>query len=321
MVSSDLTNERYVMKHKKILLVSCVVLLFVLTASIISVAKFSKSIKLRTATLKNSVKQILIEHEIKFLDQIQVAFAENYTAHESIINKINQRTNLLRSGPGLERSEDVSRFDQISFLVGLENDFRSVPASDICKMLNEGIAGLRSNLILSLVTSHIDKMETYDKVKTSAGKDIQLFYVPIKAIEPKVSFWPEGGNAIIYNLKGSYPCNNHIEELSRFYNNLNLMPLKYDLYRPSKLAGLFGGWHEDDLWTQCWVDEKREIVINVNLIRVGKPFFESDEVLVVILSPSSNDLEDALSYYDDLHDIESDKTVIDGRFFSFRFIN
>ena len=350
------------MKYKKLILVGSVISLIIFAVIIFSIVIFSKSIKPRTAELKDPVKmsatefrdalkqafikhgmelpednlltseetynelidklkRSYIKHEIEFLEKIRLTSVENYTVPESIINKISQRTKFLKKTLDLEWSETVFHFDRIAFLVDLENDFRAVDASDTCRMINEKIAVLRATQIFSLRTFHFDRIEHFDKVKASAGKDMQWFYVPVEAIEPAVSFFLEGGSAIGYQLKGNFPFTSRIEELSKYYNNLNLIPLEYDLCQPGKLAGLSGGWYEDLLWTQCWVDDKREKVINANLMHGGEPFFDPNEVLIVIFNSSSNYLKEALSYYDALHGPESNKTVFDGRFFSFRPIN
>ncbi|MHC4395025.1 MAG: hypothetical protein ACYS1A_05165 [Planctomycetota bacterium] len=350
------------MKHKKLLLVGSLIISTVLIISVVIFSKSTESrtaklkdpVKIMSASefrdtlkqafiehgmeppeknlltseetyneLKDKLKRSYIKHEIEFLEKIRLTSVENYTISESVINKINQRIQFLKNSLDLEWNEGFFHFDRIAFLVDLENDFRAVPASDTCKMINEKIAGLRSTLILYLTISHIgiDKIEAFDKVKASASKDMQWFYIPVEAIEPKVSFFSEGGSAISYNFKGNFPFTSHIEELSKYYHDLGLIPLKYDLCQPGKPAGLSGGWYEDHLWTQFWVDKKREKVIQANLIYVGEPFFGSNEVLIVIVNSSSNNLKDALSYYDALHGPESNKTRIDGKFFSFRPIN
>jgi len=273
--------------------------------------------------LDNKVKQIFIKDDIEFLEKIRLASVENDTVPESIIDKINQRIQFLKDSVDLEWNIHVFSFERVASMVDFENDFRDADASDICKMINERIAGLRSDLVLSLSTFHLDFSKTgaLDKVKTSAGKDIQWFYIPVEAIEPGVYFFLEGGSSILYKFKGNFPHTSHIEELSKYYNDLGLIPLKYDLCQPGRLAGLAGGWYEDHLWTQCWVDKKREKVIQANLISVGEPFFRTNEVLVVIFNSSSDNLNEALSYYDALHGPGGKKTEIDGRFFSFRPVN
>ena len=348
------------MKHKKLLLAVSIVSLVIFTVLIIYAVIFCKSTKSKTVESKNPVKlseaefretlrqgfikhgleipedniffseeaynklkdnlkRAWIKNEIEFLEKIRLTSVEKYTIPESRIDKINQRIQSWKNSLDLEWNEEVFYFERIASLADLENDFRD--ASDICKMINEKIAGFRATRTLFLTIFQIDRIEALDKVKTSAGKDIQWFYIPVEAVELGVSFFSEGGNAISYIFKGNSPFTNHIEELSKYYHDLGLIPLEYDLCQPGRLAGLSGGWYENYLWTQCWVDKKREKVIQANLIRVGEPFFSSNVVSVVIFNSSSNYLKEALCYYDELHGPESKKAVIDGRFFSFRSIN
>ena len=241
--------------------------------------------------LKNKLKRAYIKHEIEFLENIRLASVENYTIPESIIDKINQRIQSWKDSVDLEWNEPVFYFKRIALLVDFEQDFREADASDICKMINERIAEFRSLLASYLTVFHIDRIEALDKVKAAAGEDMQWFYVPVEGIGSTVSFFLEGGSAINYRLNGNFPFTSYIEELSKYYNNLNLIPLEYDLCQPGRLAGLSGGWYEDHLWTQCWVDEKREKVIQANITLMVGPFFDPDFVSVEIFNSSSDNLK------------------------------
>jgi len=272
--------------------------------------------------LKNKLKRAWTKDEIEFLEKIRLASVEKYTVPESIIDKINQRIQFWKDSVDLAWNIHIFSFERVALLVDLENDFRDADASDICKMINEKIAELRSLFASYLSVFNIDRIEALDKVKAAAGEDVQWFYVPVEGIGPTVRFFLEGGSAINYRLNGNFPFTSYIEELSKYYNNLNLIPLEYDLCQPGRLAGLAGGWYEDHLWTQCWVDKKREKVIQANIILIGGELFSDPHfVSVEIFNSSFNNLKEALSYYDELYGPGSKKTDINGRFFSFRPVN